>query len=62
MYLDHYAAQSGSGLPVFYDYAGQRGHGLGSILAGFFREALPMIKKGLGFFGREALHAGAKIL
>ena len=54
--------QSGSGLPVFYGYASQRGHGLGSILAGFFRSALPMIKKGLGFFGREALHTGAKIV
>jgi hypothetical protein len=61
MYLDHYAAQSGSGLPVFYGYTGQRGHGLGSILAGFFRQALPIIKKGLGFFGKEAIRTGAKI-
>ena len=61
MYLDHYAAQSGSGLPMFYGYAGQRGHGLGSILAGFFRQVLPIINKGLGFFGKEAIRTGAKI-
>jgi len=53
--------QSGSGLPVFEGYRGQRGHGLGSILSGFFRSAFPLLKRGLSFFGREALRTGAKI-
>lgn len=39
----------------------QRGHGLGSILSGLFRSAVPMIKKGLAFFGKQALRTGAKI-
>ena len=60
MYLEHYA-QSGYGVPVFVGYRGQRGHGLGSILSGFFRSALPIIRRGLGIFGREALSTGSKI-
>jgi hypothetical protein len=60
IYSDHYA-QSGSGLPYFTGYRGQRGHGLGSFLSGLFRSALPILRRGLGFFGREALRTGAKI-
>ena len=60
MYAEHYA-QSGYGMPVFAGYRGQRGHGLGSMLSGFFRSALPILKKGLGFFGKEALRTGAMI-
>ena len=58
--MEHYA-QSGHGIPIFQGYAGQRGHGLGSILSGFFRSALPIIRRGLGIFGREALRTGARI-
>jgi hypothetical protein len=61
MYEDYYMAQSGHGVPIFEGYRGQRGHGLGSILSGFFRSAMPILKRGLAFFGREALRTGAKI-
>ena len=61
MYMDHYAQSGRGGIPIFVGYPGQRGHGLGSILSGFFRSALPIIKRGLGIFGREALRTGAKI-
>ena len=61
MYEDYYMNQSGSGMPVFAGYRGQRGHGLGSMLSGLFRSAMPMIKRGLAFFGRQALRTGAQI-
>src|ERR1700690_1709935 len=61
MYEDYYMAQSGSGMPVFTGSRGQRGHGLGSMLSGLFRSAMPMIKRGLACFGRHALRTGAQI-
>jgi hypothetical protein len=61
MYEDYYMQQSGSGLPVFQGSRGQRGHGLGSILSGFFRSAMPMIKRGLASFGKHALNTGLEI-
>src|ERR1700690_149125 len=61
MYEDYYMNQSGSGMPVFAGYRGQRGHGLGSMLSGLFRSAMPMIRRGLAFFGRQALRTGAQI-
>ena len=61
MYEDYYASQGGNGMPVYHGSAGQRGHGLGSMLSGFFRSALPMIKRGLAFFGRQALKTGAEM-
>jgi len=53
MYMDYYRAQSGSGIPIFIGHRGQRGHGLGSILSGFFRTALPIVKKGLIHLGKS---------
>ena len=61
MYEDYYVNQSGSGLPVFQGARGQLGHGLGSILSGFFRSAMPVIKSGLAAFGKQALRTGAQI-
>jgi hypothetical protein len=61
MYEDYYMAQSGNGLPVFEGSRGQRGHGLGSMLSGLFRSAMPMLKRGLQIFGRHALRTGAQI-
>ena len=55
MYEDYYMQQSGSGLPVYAGGRGQRGHGIGSILSGFFRSAVPFLKRGLKFLGRQAL-------
>src|SRR5215470_16234911 len=67
MYLDYYRGQNGrGGIPVFIGHRGQRGHGLGSILSGFFRFAFPLIKKGLGFvskqLGKQALSTGYDIV
>jgi len=61
MYEDYYLRQSGGGLPVFQGSRGQRGHGLGSMLSGFFRSAMPMIKRGLSTFGKHALQTGLEI-
>jgi len=61
MYEDYYTAQSGNGLPYYQGSAGQRGHGLGSMLSGLFRSVMPMIKRGLSFFGRQALKTGLEV-
>src|SRR6478735_10269360 len=61
MIEDYYLRQSGSGLPVFQGYRGQRGHGIGSMLSGLFRSAVPMIKRGLATFGKHALKTGLEI-
>ena len=61
MYEDYYLQQSGSGLPVFHGSRGQRGHGLGSMLSGLFRSAVPMLKRGLATFGKHALKTGLEI-
>ena len=60
-YEDYYLQQSGSGLPIFQGSRGQRGHGLGSMLSGLFRSAVPMIKRGLATFGKHALKTGLEI-
>ena len=61
LYESYYLDQSGSGVPVFAGSRGQRGHGLGSLLSGFFRSALPMLKRGLATFGKHALKTGLEI-
>ena len=61
MYEDYYVSQSGNGLPVFEGYRGQMGHGLGSMLSGFFRSAVPFLKRGLAFLGKQVLRTGAKV-
>ena len=61
MYEDYYMQQSGSGLPVFQGSRGQRGHGIGSVLSGLFRSAMPMLKRGLATFGKHALKTGLEI-
>ena len=47
LYGSYYMDQSGSRVPIFVGGRDQRGHGLGSMLSGFFRSAFPMIKRGL---------------
>jgi hypothetical protein len=61
LYEDYYVSQSGHGMPMFEGYRGQRGHGLGSVLSGFFRSAFPIIKRGLAFLGKHVLRTGADI-
>jgi len=60
-YECYYMEQVGSGLPVFVGGRSQRGHGLGSLLGGLFRNAMPMIKRGLATFGKHAIKTGLEI-
>ena len=62
MYEDYYMRQSGNGMPVFIGSRDQRGHGIGSVLSGLFRSAVPMLKRGLAAFGKQALRSGAQIV
>jgi hypothetical protein len=61
LYEQYYDNQAGSGISVFQGSYGQRGHGIGSTLAGLFRSALPMVKRGLAAFGKQALNTGLNI-
>jgi len=61
MYIDYYSNQAGKGVPVFVGSSGQRGHGLGSMLAGLARRALPMLTRGLKAFGRSALKTSLQV-
>ena len=60
-YEKYYMNQVGSGLPVYVGSRGQKGHGLGSMLSGLFRSALPMVKQGLSTIGKSALKTGLSI-
>ncbi len=60
LYEDYYSRQNG-GSPVFRGSLMQRGHGLGSILRGLFRSALPLIKSGAKSLGEHALRTGLEI-
>lgn len=50
----------GHGLPVYQGYASQHGYGLGNVLGGIVRAAIPFIKPIAKTAGREILLAGAK--
>ena len=52
----------GSGLPVYQGYSSQFGFGLGNILGGILRSAIPMITPIAKNAGRELLLAGVKRL
>jgi hypothetical protein len=56
-YEQYYADQCGNGMNVFQGARGQRGHGLGSVLSGLFRSALPMLKN----IGKQALQTGLSV-
>ncbi len=60
-YEHYYTQQVGNGLPVFSGPRNQRGYGLGGILGGLFRSAMPLLKKGVSSLGREALSTGVSI-
>jgi len=63
-YQRYYAQQAGLGdsIPVFHGVEYQAGHGLGSIFGSLFRSALPILKRGAAYLGRQALTTGADIL
>jgi len=62
LYQDYYARQNGGEIPVFAGRRFQRGHGLGSILGGFFRRlVLPFFKThGKGMLA-NALKTGMEV-
>lgn len=39
-----------------------KGHGLGAIFSNLFRRAVPFLKSGLGYLGKEALGSGVNTL
>ena len=48
----------GNGMPVYTGYASQYGHGLGNVLGGLFRAAIPFIKPIAKSAGRKLIRAG----
>lgn len=57
LYDAYYQAQVGNGLPVFIGgRTSQRGNGLGNVLSGLFRSAVPLLKQ----TGKAILKEGAK--
>ena len=62
VYERYYVNQVGSGIPVYRGSTSlQRGYGLGGLLGGLFRSALPLLKKGASAVGKEALKTGVGI-
>ncbi len=61
-YDQYYLNQVGTGMPI---YRGspilQRGYGLGGLLGGLFRKAVPLLKKGAAMVGKQALRTGLDI-
>ena len=53
--------QSGGSIPVFSGAKYQRGHGIGSILSGVMKMALPVLKKGALTLGKTTLSTGMNI-
>ena len=53
---DYYAHQAGRGMPVFSGARYQRGYGLGHVVKGLFRSAVPLLKKA----GTQALKSGVE--
>ena len=63
-YLRYYRMQeqSGGGDMVFRGAKFQRGHGIGSFLAGLARTVMPLLKSGATALGKEALSSGVGFL
>ena len=62
LYEDYYTRQSGGEVPVFYGARTQRGHGLGSILGGLFRRALPFLSSGAKILGQQAMNVASDLI
>lgn len=60
-YEDYYRQQLGGGLPYFTGSKIQHGRGLGSLFSSLFRNALPMLRRGLSIFGKHALRTGLDV-
>ena len=54
-------SQYGGNLSAFHGARVQRGYGLGGLLKGLFRAAVPLFKQGAKAVGRTALKTGARV-
>jgi len=61
LYDDYYIQQAGNGLSVYGGVPHQQGHGLGSILAGLFRGAIPMLKNVGKAAGKQLIKSGLNV-
>ena len=61
-YYVNQAKQKGGSLPAFYGARFQRGYGLGSILRGLFRWAVPHLQQGAKVIGKKALQTGVNVV
>ena len=52
----------GHGVPVYQGYASQYGHGLGNVLGGYMRRAIPILKPWMKSTGKKLLLAGVNKL
>lgn len=59
---DHYATQTGNGLPYYQGVSFQKGYGLGSWFRRIFRTALPFLVKGGQSVGKEVLRTGTRVM
>ena len=62
LYEDYYTRQSWEEVPVFYGAGTQRGHGLGSILGGVFRRALPFLSGGTKILGQRTMSVASDMI
>ena len=62
LYEDYYMRQSEGEVPVFYGARTQKGHGLGSILGGLFRRALPFLSSGAKILGQQAMNVASGMI
>jgi hypothetical protein len=58
---EHYAGQTGSGLPYYKGVSVQKGYGLGGIFRRLFKAAFPFLMKGTKTIGKEALLTGSRV-
>ena len=61
LYEQYYSDQCGSGMPVYQGSQMQRGHGLGSVLSGLFRNVWPLIRNGLKSLGLHTFKTGVDV-
>jgi len=62
LYEEYYSRQNGGEIPVFAGSRVQRGHGLGSILGGFFRRlVLPFLKTNSKTMLENAMKTGMDV-
>ena len=62
LYEDYYTRQSAGEVPVFYGALTQRGHGLGRIIGGLFRRALPFLSSGAKILEQQAMNVASDMI